>query len=144
VLWVGKETSQAAIHEFAHTVTLRLLIDHEPQPLDTVKFERRFASLPVWLWEAVACYEANQAYNPISFPYMRDGKYPSLSELNQRSKGAKIYDVGYSLVDFIESKWGHDRFIKLILTYGDVQKVLGVTDKEFSKLWSDFVHAKYQ
>lgn len=144
VLWDGKNTGQNAVHEFAHTVTLKLLIDQEPQPLDSAKFDKKFATLPVWLWEAVAIYEANQAHNPLSFQYMRNGQYPSLQELNQRSKGAKIYDVGYTLVEFIENKWGHDKLIKLILEYGNVQKVLDVSEDEFSKQWNEFVRAKYQ
>jgi len=144
ILWVGEETGQVAIHEFAHTVTLQLLIEHELQPLDAAKFDEKFASLPVWLWEGVAVYEANQAHNPMSFPYMKNGQYPSLQELSQTSKGAKIYDVGYTLVEFIESKWGHDRLIQLILEYGNAQKVLGVSDEQLSRLWSDFVRVKYQ
>jgi hypothetical protein len=47
-------------------------------------------------------------------------------------------------IDFIESNWGHDRLISLILEYGDIQKVLGMSDEEFSEQWSDFVHVIYQ
>lgn len=143
LLWNGKNTGQNAIHEFAHTVTLRLLIDHAPQPLDPAEFDKKFATLPIWLWEAVALYEANQAHNPLLFQYMSNGKYPSLQELNQRSKGAKIYDVGFALVEFIEYKWGHDRLIQLLLEYGDLQKMLNISEDEFSKQWNEFIRDKY-
>jgi len=144
VLWVGSRTGQSAVHEFAHTVTLRLLIEHEPQPLDTAAFDRRFRAFPVWLWESVACFEANQGMDPMSFPYMRDGMHPSLAELSRRSAGARVYDVGGSIVAFVRTRWGQDGLIRLILGYGNTQKVLAVTEDEFTALWSDYVRAKPQ
>lgn len=139
----GSATPQLAVHEFVHTVTLKFLLDREAKPLDASAFDRKFASFPVWLWEAVACYEANQRNNPRDFAYVRAGRFPDLNELSNRSAGAKIYDVGYTIVEFIESRWGHEATIRLIQAHGNTQEALGVSATEFVRLWQAFVETKY-
>jgi len=49
-----------AIHEFAHTVTLKILFDHEPQPINSKNFDKKFSTFPIWLLEAISVYEAKQ------------------------------------------------------------------------------------
>lgn len=137
----GDKAETVAVHEFTHAVMLKLLTDHEPQPLDTAKFDKKFKNLPVWLWEAIAVYEADQFTNPKKLPFITKTSYPSLDELSDRSKG-KIYKVGYTVVEYILSKYGRDGLITLILANGDVT-ALKTTKDEFSKDWHDFVIKKY-
>jgi hypothetical protein len=141
--WSEADSRKVAVHEFTHTVVLKLLIDQEPQPLNAKQFDEKFAGFPVWLWEAVSVYEANQLVDPSSLPYLANGSYPGLTELSSRSKGQKIYDVGYTIIDYILSRYGQDKFIELITSYGNVQTVLSVTEAEFSKGWYEFVKHKY-
>jgi hypothetical protein len=144
VLWDGEKTGENSVHEFVHAVTLKLLLDREARPLDSRAFDQKFRSrFPVWLWESVACYYANQSHDIASHPYIRAGRYPRLSELNQRGKGGKVYQVGYTIVEFIVAKWGRDALVRLIAEYGDVRKVLDSSEDEFWLSWCRFVKAKY-
>ena len=138
----GYTAEVIAVHEFTHAVTLKLLVDHEPQPLDTGKFDRKFKTFPVWLWEAIAVYEARQFTRPQSLTFITKTTLPCLDELNERSKGEKIYQLGYTLIEYILANYGQDGLITLILAYGDLG-ALKTTNAEFSKGWHDFVVKKY-
>ena len=138
----GGKAEVVAVHEFAHSVMLKLLLDHEPQPLNIADFDRKFEKFPIWLWEAIAVYEANQFVRPNRLPFISKTAHPSLAELSNRSQGGKIYKVGYTLIEYILADHGQDGLIKLILAYGDT-KVLGKTSEEFAKSWHAFVVKKY-
>lgn len=134
---------KVAIHEFAHTLTLKKLLESEQQPINTKKFDQKFSSFPVWLWEAISVYEAKQFVDPRTLPFLKNGQYPSISELNNRVKGGKVYSCGYTLVEFILAKYGHDRFLNLIKNYGDLKYTLGISDEQFCADWYAFVKGKY-
>lgn len=138
----GEKAEVVAVHEFAHSVTIKLLMDHAPQPLDVADFDRKFEKFPVWLWEAIAVYEANQLHHPKRLKFISTTTYPSLAELDNRSQGGKIYKAGYTVIEYILASHGQDGLIKLILAYGDT-KVLGKTSEEFAKSWHEFVVKKY-
>lgn len=141
--WLESEISKIAVHEFTHAIFLKLLIDREPEPLNTEKFDEKFAKLPVWIWEAVSAYEAEQFYDPKTLNYFNNGKYPDISELNNRSKGQKIYTCGYTIIEYILHEYGRDKLITLIESYGDIKIVLNVSEEQFSKDWYMFMQKKY-
>ena len=141
--WGETDSKKVAIHEFAHTVTLKLLIDNEPQPLDSKSFDKKFSTFPTWLWESISVYEANQLIDPKTLPFLSNGSYPNISELNNRSKGGKIYKVGYTIIEYILHQYGQDKLIELVKNYGSLPKTLGVTDDQFCKDWFAFVKQKY-
>lgn len=141
--WDETDIGKIAVHEFTHTVTLKLLINQEPKPLDSKKFDKKFATFPTWLWESISIYEANQFVDPKSLPYFNNNTYPSLAELNDRSKGQKIYKVGYVLVEYILQKYGRDKLLALISHYGDIPGVLDTSEADFMKGWNEFVKKKY-
>ncbi|GAA4734444.1 hypothetical protein [Flavisolibacter ginsenosidimutans] len=141
--WGESDNAKVAVHEFAHTVTLKLLLDNEQQPVNSKDFDKKFSTFPVWLWEAISVYEANQFVDPKNLPYLNNGQYPTLSELDNRLKGGKIYDCGYTIIEYILSKYGHDNLISLVKNYGNLKKTFAVTDERFCKDWFDFVKAKY-
>ena len=141
--WGETDYSKVAIHEFAHTVTLKLLLDNETQPINSQAFDKKFATFPTWLWEAISVYEAGQWIDPKTLPFLNNGAYPNISELNSRSKGGKIYKVGYTIIEFILHQYGREKLIDLIKNYGDLSKVLGVTGDQFCKDWYAFLKQKY-
>ena len=141
--WLESDIGKIAVHEFVHAVVLKLLIDKEPQPLDVEKFDEKFSKLPVWIWEGVSVYEANQFYDPNTLEYFKNGKFPQLLELNTRSKGQKIYTCGYVLIEFILKKYGRDKLIKLIESYGDLENTFNVSEEQFVHNWHKFVNEKY-
>lgn len=141
--WGENDSKKVAVHEFAHTVVLKLLLDQEQQPLNVNRFDKKFSTFPLWLWEAVSVYEANQFVDPKSLPYLRDGKYPSLHELSNSLKGGKIYSCGYTIVEYITSRYGQLKLIELLRSYGDIKKVFNVSEQQFSLDWYEFVKEKY-
>ena len=141
--WGETDSKKVAVHEFAHTVTLKLLVDNEIQPLDFKAFDKKFPTFPTWLWESISVYEADQLIDPRTLPFLNNGSYPNISELNTRSNGGKIYKVGYTVIEFILYRYGQEKLIQLVKNYGDLSKTLGVTDDQFCKDWYDFVKQKY-
>jgi len=141
--WGESDNKKVAVHEFAHTVTLKLLLDNEAQPINSKNFDKKFSTFPTWLWEAISVYEANQFADPKALPYLNRGQYPRISELNNRLKGGKIYSCGYTIIEYILSKYGQDNFINLIKNYGDLKSTFNVTDDQFCKEWYEFVKQKY-
>jgi len=112
-----------ALHEFAHLVT--------------VNVNPKVANNPRWLWEAIAIYESMDYVDPKEVAYLREGKYPTLAELNSEvvPQLYMIYDVGYILAEFIITTWGKDKLIELIKKTGDISLVLGISTDAFQKLW---------
>jgi hypothetical protein len=141
--WGENDSRKVAVHEFSHTVTLKLLLDNETQPVNSKDFDKKFSTFPTWLWEATSVYEAEQFVDPKTLPYLSNGQYPSISELNNRLKGGKIYGCGYTIIEYILSKYGRDSLINLIKNYGDLKKTLNAPDDQFSKEWYQFVREKY-
>ncbi len=141
--WLDTEISKIAIHEFVHAVVLKLLIDREPKPLNAERFDEKFSTLPIWLWEGVSVYEARQFYEPKTLAYFSNGGYPQISELNNRSDGQKIYTCGYTIIEYILREYGKDKLIELIESYGDLKKVLDLTEEQFSSNWYHFIKNEY-
>lgn len=119
---------QTPVHEFAHCATLHLAPG--------------IANNPVWLWEAVAVYEAGQLVPPSSLPSLVAGRFPTLAELSSRSGSPSIYDVGYTLTELIVARWGLDGLRRLIRSLGDLS-TLGHTTASFEAEWRAFVTARY-
>lgn len=131
-----------AVHEFTHSMTLKLLLDHESKPVDTEAFDEKFKRFPVWLWESIAAYEAQHLTAPKKLPFISKTEYPSLDELSNRKQGGKVYKIGYTLIEYIIQDYGQDGLIKLILAYGDLSSLKTDPD-ELAKKWHAFVMAKY-
>lgn len=137
---------KTAIHEFTHCVQLNILIKEEQRKwgnADNGDFDKMFEEkfmkeYPQWFWEAICDYEAG-IVNSISVKYgMR--KNLTLTDLNNSNQ---IYNVGYTVVEYIVEKWGNDKLPVLITSYVDIKTVLGVSESDFEKGWVDFVKEKY-
>lgn len=136
------DIEKIAVHEFTHAIVLQLLLN-QSKDLSPEAFEKKFAEFPIWLWEAISVYEANQFVSPKTLAYFSTGNYPDLNELNQRLKGAKIYDTGYTIVEFILELYGREKLLYLFKNQGNIQLSFGITEKEFSKNWFEFAKKKY-
>lgn len=116
------------VHEFAHDVTLHLAPG--------------VANNPIWLWEATAVFEADQFVAPSSLPALVAGDFPALAELG-RGAGVSIYDVGFTIGEYIVARRGIDGLRRLLVAQGDTLAALGVTFDQFERGWRDFVTARY-
>ncbi|MEO7991603.1 MAG: hypothetical protein ABI663_18770 [Chryseolinea sp.] len=137
---------KTAVHEFSHCVQLNILIQNAQQELpnqDNEQFNKLFEEkfikeYPQWFWEALCDYEAG-IVNKISVHYgMR--KNPTLEYLNTSNQ---IYNVGYTIIEYVVERWGKDKLPLLITSYVDIEKVLKVSESDFEKGWIDFVNNKY-
>jgi hypothetical protein len=137
---------KTAIHEFTHCVQLNILIKEEHKNwIDADKgdfnkmFEEKFIKeYPQWFWEAICDYEA-RIVNRISVKYGMK-KNLTLKDLNNSNQ---IYNVGYTIIEYIVEKWGKDKLPILITSYVDINTVLGVSESDFEDGWVDFVDKKY-
>lgn len=141
--WGETDSKKVAVHEFAHTVTLKLLVEQEPQPFNAQNFDRKFSTFPTWLWEGISVYEAQQFVDPKTLPYLNNGQHPSIAELNDRLKGGKIYTCGFTIIEYILWKYGQKDLIKLIQNYGDLKTTFNITEEQFCNDWYEFVKEKY-
>jgi hypothetical protein len=137
---------KTAIHEFTHCVQLNILIEASKRELsgtdhgdfDKVFEEKFLRDYPQWFWEALCDYEAD-IVNRMSVKYgMR--KNLTLKDLNNSNQ---IYNVGYTIIEYIVEKWGKDKLPILITSYVDINAVLGINESDFEKGWVEFVNEKY-
>lgn len=137
---------ETAIHEFTHCVQLNILIKDAQRKWESTategfdeKFEEKFISdYPQWFWEAICDYEAGMV-NSMSVKYgMR--KKLTLKDLNSSNQ---IYNVGYTLIEYIVDNWGKEKLPILVTSYVDIENVLGVSEADFEKGWIAFVDEKY-
>jgi hypothetical protein len=137
---------KTALHEFTHCVQLNILIDKAKETIitqDRKTFEKEFdkkfkAEYPRWLWESISIFEAKEV-NSLSVKYAKS-KNLTLKELNQSNQ---IYNIGYTIIEYVASKWGKDSVSQLIWSFGDLEKTLKVTPEEFEKGWMAFLEANY-
>jgi hypothetical protein len=135
---------RTAVHEFTHCVQLNILIKRAQEENQNDEnfdksFEAKFVNeYPQWFWEALCDYEAG-IVNKISVRYGMS-KNPTLKYLNNSNQ---IYNVGYTIIEYIVEKWGEDKLPSLIVSYVDIENVLNVSESDFEKGWIDFVNEKY-
>jgi len=116
------------VHEFAHCVSLR----RNP----------RIGNNPRWLWESVAIYESGQSVDLRSVDYMRALTPPPFETLNGFDN-TRVYDVGYSIAEFVVARWGGAAIAELVTTNGDTSAVLGLSLAEFQRDWFAFARERY-
>lgn len=141
-----EKMEKVAVHEFTHCVQLNILIQDaflKTNKENIVNFDENFEKefekkYPQWLWEAICDYEAG-IVNKSSVKYGMKSK-PTLKELNNSNQ---IYNVGYTIIEYFVSKYGKDKLPEFIKSYGNFEKVIGVSEKEFENEWHKFVEEKY-
>jgi hypothetical protein len=117
------------VHEFAHCVSLHV--------------NPRFANNPRWLWESVAIYESRQAVDLRTVGYMTALTPPSFASLNSADDG-RVYEVGYSIGEFVVTRWGQPALRDLIVANGDTDAVLAISQSDFQRDWFAFVRERYR
>src|SRR5262245_40672423 len=117
-----------AVHEMAHCVTW----NRAPAALSTT-----------WLWESIAVYEARSFVPPASIPDLVAGRFPTLAQLNDLSHRPSVYQVGYTITEFLVEERGWDAVRRLVVSRGDIESALGISTVEFEARWRRFVEQRY-
>lgn len=129
-VFYSEETPVIALHEISHLVSLHL--------------NNTLSNNPRWLWETVAVYEANQFYHPATLPWMVQGDYPTLEDLNESYTSSNpVYLVGFVLMEFTIETWGPESMIDLILSNGDIPGTLGTSVSKYETDWYYWLEEKY-
>ena len=131
ILNKGAGVAQTALHEFVHLVTLELNLN--------------FANNPRWLWESIAIYKSETRWKYADKPYLIQQRFDDLTlalNADANASGA-IYEVGYTIGEYIESTWGKAAFIALVNSNGDIESLTGKPLAEVMLDWKAFVHGKY-
>lgn len=116
------------LHEFTHNVTMALA-SAKPR-VD-------------WLWDGIAMYVAQEKDR--SEPYyeeMIDRGIPEIYTLKSNDRDRYIY--GYSMVEYIVKEYGREKLVELLKEYGDIGKVLNITESEFRESWIEFLKGRLQ
>jgi hypothetical protein len=125
--WTYERGVTAIVHEFAHTVSLRV--------------SPTIANNPRWLWESVALYEAGQFVDPRGLAYMTAGQVASPVELNA-IEDTRIYDVGHVIGAFVVANWGEAGLVALVRQNGSPSAV-NLTADEFAQRWRTYLRTTY-
>lgn len=137
---------KTAVHEFTHCVQLNVLINKAKETIVTndravfdKKFDEKFgAEYPRWLWESISIFEAKEV-NSLSVKYAKS-KNLTLAELSHSNQ---IYNIGYTIIEYLTQKWGKDILPKLIASFGNIEKTLNISTQEFEKGWMAFLNENY-
>jgi hypothetical protein len=82
-----------ATHEMSHAISLRV--------------NPTLGNRPRWLWESVALFENDELVDPKSIPYLAQGRFPTLAELDaDPSASRQVYEVGYLIGEFVVARAG--------------------------------------
>ncbi len=124
------QVARNACHELVHCVSLYA--------------NPRIGNNPRWLWETIALYENGERVDLRTLPYMVSGQPPSLAELDSVVMNSRrVYEVGYSIGEFIVARHGPTALVGLLRTNGDTQSVLGLSTAEFEAAWYAFARERY-
>jgi hypothetical protein len=58
--------------------------------------------------------------------------------------GLHGYQYTYTLVELIVKRFGYGKLRQLIASPGDMETVLGISERDFCTLWADFLIQRYQ
>jgi hypothetical protein len=120
-------------HEFTHAAVLRGL---------------GATSLPTWLSEGTASYEA-RLFDPASWdtfePYVRTGRIPAFSALEEGSSYGDNggYFWSYTIVDFALRTYGRDALRPWLDNHGAFDSTFGVSEEAFRAGWVAYLKAHY-
>ena len=126
---------QVVVHEFTHVV-----INNTVQSGVTV---------PMWLHEGVAMYEAKQTNQLYEVgKWVKLDKIPSIDTLEsygsyKSMEDNRIYPFSYTLVEYVISEHGIEKLNIFIRSPSDYSSAFGVYKDEFEQAWKDYLKRKY-
>jgi hypothetical protein len=122
---VARKTT-TLLHEFAHCASMH----RNPSiPND-----------PRWLWETIAIYAARDRGDAARLAAVLAGPQPTVAQLNA-ADGTAIYDVGFSIGEYIVERGGLEALRQLLLSNGDTRLAFGVAPDQFLAEWFAWARA---
>lgn len=97
---------------------------------------------PRWLWESLAVYEAGYKKDPKTLSYLNQLRPPSFAELSSPGD-QRAFGVGYTISEFMVSRWGREALVKLVDADGQVERAFAISQEQFEREWFDWVRRTY-
>jgi RNA polymerase sigma-70 factor, ECF subfamily len=109
------------------------------------KFPTNF--IPRWLHQGVALYKAQFLSDGVNKRLRQNiSALPTFEELESieeddiRFEQIKGFAISYSVVQFIEQKWGWDSILALLADYAKFEEILKVSKQELWSQWIRYLH----
>lgn len=118
---------QVVVHELTHSVVGNIM---------------GYTS-PSWNWlnESIAVYEAGQFRDPSQSSLISKDHAPTLNDLRQNVK--TVYELGYTMTEYIKDTWGLKGLRELVLSNGSTSQAFQISEEDFIKGWHSYVVQKY-
>jgi len=124
-----KNMKKILVHEYTHVV------------INSIK-----KSVPTWLNEGIACYEADQHKDTETVDYVRQkaeaGLLPNYWEIDKDHSTGNVYIYGRSIVEYILAQYSLES-LKQFIFNTDTKKIFGLSRLEFQAGWKKYIIEKY-
>lgn len=103
-------------------------------------------SIPRWLHQGVGLYKAH--YYPQASKIMAKqlDQLPTIEDLEKVAKNDSIgfdklhgFGVSYSLIEFIDQKWGWATILRLLEDYSKFDEIIGISKSAFREQWIEYI-----
>ena len=125
------QLNHVVLHEFIHCIHLNMVKDG--------------VRVPGWLWEGIAMYKGccQWVENPKKLDYIKNGRRPTLKQIEKDRTDQMKYDLGYFIIKFLDQEHGWEKVLQLIHSNGQIKEILGVSENDFQKDFYDYIEANY-
>ncbi|HYC40730.1 MAG TPA: hypothetical protein VEB63_09595 [Chitinophagaceae bacterium] len=141
------QTDHVLGHELVHAFQYHLFRESDSLSLNSLN------NLPLWMIEGLAEYMSIGYVDPHTAIWMRsavlNNRLPTIKLLNNRPDEYFPYRWGQAFWAYVTGVWGDTIITPLFLATGRFgheeafQRVLGLTDKEFSERWKEAMERAY-
>lgn len=122
------------IHEFTHVIES--------------KINSNINTIPTWINEGIATYEAKQTNDKtIEFVKLsvRENKIPTIESMSKEFDGqGGDYIFSFTLVEFLINNFGYEKLVDIIKTPDELEKILGMSTKELEEQWVSYLKSNYK
>ncbi len=102
--------------------------------------------IPRWLLQGTALYKTNSFSNNQTRLLLQEiSSLPTLGQLERIEEDDKAFrllkgfTVSFSMVQFIDQRWGWDSVLNLLEDYSRFEKIFNISKEEFRDQWLEFL-----
>lgn len=128
--------------------TLKQVVVHEFTHVAISSINSNLDSIPLWLNEGTAVYEAKQMSDNTRVAIkekVNNNEIPSLSKMSPENFSATGgYAFSYTAIEYIVKNYGYDTLISLLKTPTNLEKIIGTNMIEFEGNWRSYLKENYK
>jgi hypothetical protein len=127
--------------------TLMQVVVHEFTHIAEYNINSNLGSMPIWLSEGIAAYEAKQMSDDAKAAIkesLRKDEIPNFSEMNTNNfSEIGGYTFSYTAIEYIVKNYGFDSIISLIKNPNNLEAILTMKLVEFESKWKSYLKENY-